>query len=232
MGRETAAPKVRAAEFAVVAAAVAFMVIIAAGVAWAGAGEVLFELSRMSPSAILGLLALSLVNYAARGLCWHAFTRHLGLPVPAGRSGLYYLAGFALTPTPGNLGEALRLWFLEGCHGCRYERTAALLVGDQHSDLSTMLLLSLLGLPAFAGYTGVTLAAVVLVSGFTWLLLRPAPLLRLLAYRGFGRRPRLFARLRILLRQTTRVMDARIYGAAGAGFDHLAGALHRALLAA
>jgi uncharacterized membrane protein YbhN (UPF0104 family) len=208
MTRRTAAAGVtlRRAELGAVTAALAFILILAVGVAWAGGREVLAELGRIGLQGFLGLLGLSMVNYVARGVRWHAFSRHLGLPVPAWRSGLYYVAGF---------GEALRLWLLQRCHGCRYERTAALMVGDRLSDMSALLVLCMLGLGAFAGYTWITLA-VVAVGGLVWLLLRPSPLLRLvlLAYRRLGRWPRSFARLRVLIRETAKLMNVTIFGTA------------------
>lgn len=205
----------RRAQLAAVTALVAFMLILAAGVAWAGGREVWAALGRIGPWSLLGLLALALVNYLARGVRWHRFSRHLGLPVPAWRSGLYYVAGFAMTPTPGKLGEALRLWLLERCHGCRYERTAALMVADRLSDTIALLLLATLGLGAFAGAAEIGLALAV-VGGCIGLLLRPAPLLRLvlLAYRRLGRWPRPFARLRVLIRETAKLMGMSVFGLA------------------
>ena len=215
---EPAKVPLRRAEPAAVAAVSASIAMYGAAVVWAGAEQVAAELGRVGPWVCLGLLALSLVNYAARGLRWHLFTRALKLPVPLRRSALYYVAGFAMTPTPGKLGEALRLWLIARGHGCRYRRSAALQIGDQLSDLQAMLLLCLLGAPALAAasHPWALAAAAALLALASWLLLRPALLLRLLlvAYGWVGTRPRLFAGFRVLLRQTASLMARRVYVAA------------------
>jgi glycosyltransferase 2 family protein len=207
--------QLRRAEATAIAAAAASLALLAAGAAWAGAEKVLQQLGGISAQALLGLLVLSLLNYTLRALRWHLFSRHLGLRVPLRRSGLYYLAGFAATTTPGKVGEALRLWFLERADGCRYERTAALLVGDRLSDLTATVLLCLLGVSTFASYLWTTVALAVLLGGMIGLFMRPAALLRFLAlgYGWVGRWPRLFARVRVALRQTARLFGPRVYAA-------------------
>ena len=74
------------------------------------------------------------------------------MAVPFGRTALVYVAGFSMTPTPGKMGEALRLWLLERIHGFRYARTAAVMIGDRVGDLAAILALCLFGVGAFAGY--------------------------------------------------------------------------------
>jgi hypothetical protein len=74
---------------------------------------------------------LSIVNYIARALRWALFQRRLGIRLAAGRTLLYYVAGFAMLISPGRIGEALRLWFLQHGHGYRYDRTTAMLIGDR-----------------------------------------------------------------------------------------------------
>ena len=101
-------PQLRRAEFYVVAAAVLFVAVLALSSIAIGSGDVIARLASLSPQLVAGLLALSLVNYAMRTLRWHLFGRRLGIAVPFGRTILVYVAGFAMTPTPGKLGEALR----------------------------------------------------------------------------------------------------------------------------
>jgi hypothetical protein len=120
------------------------------------------------------LLGLSLTNYTIRAWRWHLYGRHLDIEVPAGRTGLYFIAGFAMTTTPGKLGEALRLWFLERCHGYRYDRTAPLLIGDRMGDAISTTFLCLAGLSLFgATYAGGTLVAAAALASGLLMLLRP-----------------------------------------------------------
>ena len=98
------------------------------------------------------MLALSLVNYLTRAARWQLFTSRLGMSVPFTHTLKYYFAGFAMTTTPGKVGEALRLWFMERAHGYGYTRIAPLFVGDRLSDLNAMVALCVIGLGAFSGY--------------------------------------------------------------------------------
>ncbi|NYZ24666.1 lysylphosphatidylglycerol synthase transmembrane domain-containing protein [Azospirillum oleiclasticum] len=200
--------------------AVVTAALFAAGAALAGIllgmDEFLALLGRLSPWLIGGMLALSLVNYGLRAWRWHLFGRKLGVEVPFGRTVLYYAAGFALTTTPGKLGELLRLWLLERGHGYPYQRTTPLFIGDRVGDANAILLLCLAGLGAFGGHVWVTAGALLLVGAGTLLLLKPRLLARplLLAYGVVGRWPRLFAGVRTSLRHTARFFTPRLYLAA------------------
>lgn len=200
--------------------AVVTAALFAAGAALAGIllgmDEVLALLGRLSPWLIGGMLALSLVNYGLRAWRWHLFGRKIGVELPFGRTLLYYAAGFALTTTPGKLGELLRLWLLERGHGHPYQRTAPLFIGDRVGDANAILLLCLAGLGAFGGHVWTTAGALLLVGAGTLLLLKPRLLARplLLAYGAVGRWPRLFAGVRTSLRHTARFFTPRLYLAA------------------
>ena len=139
----------RRAEYGAVITAVVFVMAMAAAGIWFGLEEVWHRMLTLSPVALAGLLGLSLVNYMLRAWRWYLYSEHLNIHISRRRTGLYYFAGFAMTTTPGKLGEALRLWFLERCHGYRYERTAPLLIGDRMGDAVAITLLCLAGISAF-----------------------------------------------------------------------------------
>jgi uncharacterized protein (TIRG00374 family) len=203
----------RRGEFAVVVCACAFAAVTAAVAVWLGADEAIARLFAFNYGVVAGMLALSLVNYALRALRWQLFSRHLGIDVPPARAGLYYLAGFSMTMTPGKVGEALRLWLLERIHGVRYQRAAPLFLADRIGDAIALLLLCLLGLAAFDQYRGALLAAASLVALAVLVLLNPslgAAAVRA-AYGVARRGKRLFAGVRIALRRTARLFDARIF---------------------
>lgn len=178
------------------------------------AGDVLGRLSLLSPLTLLGMLGLSLVNYGSRGLRWLLFTRRLGIAVPAARNLLIFVAGFALTTTPGKVGEGLRLWLIERRYGYRYERLAPLFLADRLSDMNGVLLLLLLSSLGIPGRAWLALPAGIAVAAVTVAFVFPGPLIEGLAglYRLGGRRGhRLFARMRTALRHTARLLTARIY---------------------
>ncbi len=212
---ETQPPRTRRVEYAVVLGLVAFCVLFALGSIWAGAGRVWGHITNLPALLIVGMLALSLFNYGMRAWRWQWFCDGLGLHVPWARNALYFVAGFALTTSPGKAGEAIRLWFLQRCHGYAYERAAPMFIGDRLSDSLAILLLCLAGVGAFAGYAIYAGIVAVLVFIAIVLLARPAPLLGLVAWGWvlLGRkRPRLFARIRFAIRGTRAILSPRLFG--------------------
>ena len=61
----------------------------------------------------LAAAALCLLNYLLRGLRWRGWMAHYQRPLGVLEGLRLYVAGYALTPTPGNVGEAVRgLWLV------------------------------------------------------------------------------------------------------------------------
>lgn len=181
-----------------------------------GGGGMLRHLADVTPGLLGALLALSLVNYAARALRWHLFCRRLGLTIPFGRSALQYVAGFALTTTPAKMGEALRLWLMARSDGVPYRRSIPLLVADRVVDLcavGALLLVSAAGASAHPVLVGVAAAA---LAGTLLLGLRPGiGVAAVDALYGLSRRwTRRFAQLRGVARDTAALVSPGIFGAA------------------
>jgi uncharacterized membrane protein YbhN (UPF0104 family) len=176
----------------------AFLLACAALLWFARDSEMMTAASLLSPAVILGCLALSLGNYVLRGWRWVLLGRAFGVAAPAGRQMLYFFAGFALTVTPGKLGEVVRLWLLRRHHGVPYARSMPLLAGDRVMDMVAICLLALAGAALTSQYVLVTAvlaaACVALLAALTH-----APLLLHLidwAERRLRRAPGLFARAR------------------------------------
>lgn len=185
----------------------ASVVVVTLVFAFGESKAMLETLARISPGVVLGCFGLSLINYGTRALRWHLYTRGLGLGVSLPRDMLYYIAGFSMTVTPGKIGEALRLWFLRRGHGHSYERTLALVAADRIADASAMVLIALVGIALLqASVTAIApMAVITLVAVF--LAVRPR-YLAILVGGGYGivrRWPRLFARLRIAVKQLARL---------------------------
>lgn len=209
--------RLRRAEYVVVASVAVFVALLAAAALLADGQRVLAHVAGLGPGLLVLLLFLSLLNYGARAVRWQVFSRRLGLAVPFPRSALYYVAGFAMTTTPGKLGEAVRLWLLERGHGYSYRRLVPLFLGDRLSDLIAMLVLCLLGAGALAGYWPATLAVVAALGAVSALFVWPRPLLAAmgLLHRVLGRRrARTVAGLRSMLRLTAGLFTARVFSAA------------------
>lgn len=157
--------RMRAVMFSILAAVALYI-----GTAlWAGATEVWHALALVGVGGLLLALSLSLVNYSLRFTRWQLYLRRLGHHVPLRASGHIYLAGFALTTTPGKAGEALRGVLLKRRH-VPYPDSFAAFVSERLSDLIAVVLLSMLGFTLvaqggwliLAGASTVALALVIL----------------------------------------------------------------------
>lgn len=164
-----------------------------------GWDETKTALRRVSAGELGALLALSLVNYMGRSLRWHLYSSKLGLNTGIWQSVRHFMGGFAMSVTPGRVGELVRMRWIRRETGWAFERTAPLAIIDRAADLSAMALLLAVALTfSTTGVTGgvpVALAALVVAFVAT----RPQ-LLKAVGdalYRVSGRRmPRLFARVR------------------------------------
>lgn len=160
--------------------------------------ETLDQLALISGWQFVALLSLSLVNYLCRGLRWHIFARRLGLPTGLVQDFRHFLGGFAMSVTPGRLGEMVRMRWIGRETGVPFERTAPLVLVDRASDLAAMAVL--LGVALSLSATGITGAVPVTILALSAAFVATRP--RLLSgvaafgYRMVGRWPRLFARIR------------------------------------
>lgn len=140
-----------------------------------GGAEVGAALTRVGLGGLLAALGLSLVNYGLRFLRWQAYLHALEHPLPWAASLRIYLAGFALTTTPGKAGEALRSLLLKPL-GVSYPASLGAFFSERLSDLAAIVLLALVGLtlypparPVVAVGAALLLVALALVAQGRWL---------------------------------------------------------------
>ncbi|MBU2865568.1 lysylphosphatidylglycerol synthase transmembrane domain-containing protein [Pacificibacter marinus] len=163
-----------------------------------GWSETLHQIQKLSLWQVCALLALSLMNYGLRGLRWHLFAKRLGLDLSLMANMRHFLGGFAMTVTPGRVGELVRMRWIRRETGWAVERTAPLVLVDRASDLAAMAVLLagalLLSTSKIAGGVPVTLLA--LLAAF--IATRPALLAwcARLGYQTTGKAPRLFSKVR------------------------------------
>jgi glycosyltransferase 2 family protein len=143
---------------------------VAAGVAvyvafsiWADARAVGAALRGFSWAAAGLALLLAAANYLVRFVRWHYYLKVLRLSVPVGESFLVFLGGFALTVTPGKLGEAVKALLLRESRGIPAARTAPIVVAERFTDLVGLLLLAAAGAFSFPVDRGFLIAAGVLI---------------------------------------------------------------------
>ena len=114
------------------AAALAFFGEASPVVAFTG----LFSLTGLAASA------LCLLNYLLRGLRWRGWMAHYQRPLGVLEGLRLYVAGYALTPTPGNLGEAVRgLWLVR--QPLSTAQSLAIFGAERLADLLCLLLMAL-----------------------------------------------------------------------------------------
>ena len=191
---------------ALIGIVVASLVGIAAATGWE---EISRQLSRIGLVEILILLGLSLGNYVLRGLRWHVFARRLSLPISLADNLLHFAGGFAMSVTPGRLGELVRTRWIHRQTGQSFDKTAPLILVDRASDLAAMAVLMAVALffsaSGISGAIPVALACIITAA----LLTRPALLRESanIAYRTTRRWPRVFARVRRSSRTLSRFTD-------------------------
>lgn len=135
----------------------------------AGYQEILEALYRLDLLGISVILALSLVNYGLRFWRWHWFVSCQGHPIPPLLHGSYYLSGFALTTTPGKIGEAIRSRYLKR-HGMAYNQSFATFFMERFLDFCTIVLLSTSAVLHFQGYESLMLISLCMMVSALWLL--------------------------------------------------------------
>lgn len=174
----------------------------AAATGWA---ETRAQISKLSLFQIALLLVLSMANYGLRGLRWHIFSRHLGLPLALLANMRHFLGGFAMTVTPGRVGELVRMRWIRRETGWAFERTAPLVLVDRASDLAAMALLMAAALLASGTAIAGAVPVVILALLAAFVATRPALLATLarLGHRTTGKAPRLFAKIRRAARSLT-----------------------------
>ena len=130
---------------------------------WGGYDEVFSGIRAVGFWGIVVALGLALLNYLLRFVRWQMYLGHMGHPVPAVPSFRVYLAGFALTTTPGKAGEALRSLLLTHWR-VPYAHSLAALVAERLSDLAAITLLALLGVFLYPQAMPYVIAAAVLLA--------------------------------------------------------------------
>lgn len=171
------------------------MIGMAAATGWREALEAIQKISIWQFALLLGL---SLINYGFRGIRWHVYTSAIGIPTRFPADMRHYLGGFALTATPGRVGELIRLRWIWRETGRRPDSTASIVLADRAGDLAAVGLLLAMSIAASAaGLAGAWTAAFLAVL-LALLATRPE-LMRFgitMGWKCLGTFPRLFAGLR------------------------------------
>jgi uncharacterized protein (TIRG00374 family) len=113
---------------------------------WADVGRVGEALASFRWRYALLACLLAAANYGVRFLRWQYYLRKVGVTtVKTSDSLQVFLAGFALTITPGKLGEAVKAVLLRASHRIPMAKTAPIVIAERVTDLVALLLLALVG---------------------------------------------------------------------------------------
>jgi len=139
------------------------------GVLIVGGDEIRSAAARLDVSCLIIALGLSLAHFALRFLRWRYFLRSFGYRLHLSVDIVHYLAGFALTTTPGKIGETIRSIYLEK-HGVRYTESLAAFFSERLLDVLIVSMLATLVVDQFAdgrwltGFAGCAVIIVLAIS--------------------------------------------------------------------
>lgn len=80
-------------------------------------------------------LALTGLGYGLRFARWQVYLGKLGIAVPVRRSAVIFLAGFAMTLSPGKVGEVLKSVLLRRAYGTPVTRSAPVVLAERVTDV-------------------------------------------------------------------------------------------------
>jgi uncharacterized membrane protein YbhN (UPF0104 family) len=134
------------------------LVVYAGMLLWGDLGGITAALRELDLRVPLAACALSFANYCVRFPRWQRYLALVEASVPRRTSFLIYLAGLALTVSPGKMGEALKSWLVRSVQGAPLARTAPIVLAERFTDLTGFLVLIAIG-SATGDYAWVTYAA-------------------------------------------------------------------------
>ena len=112
---------------------------------WSGWREVLAAMGHIGWQALGLALLLSLANYWLRAERWRLYIVSNGHAISHADNLRIYIAGFALTTTPGKAGELIRGLFLKP-YGVTFHHAAAMFFSERVADLIAVLIITAAGL--------------------------------------------------------------------------------------
>lgn len=160
---------------------VIFGVLVYAGIAlFTDARGLLASLASFPVGIALAALGLSVINYALRFAKWQLYLKKLKFDVPVGASFNIFIAGMAMSVTPGKIGEVLKSMLLKERYGLPVARSAPIVFAERLTDLLGLFVIAGLGIATFDFGRAAFGAALILVVAMIIILNRPAIVHRLL----------------------------------------------------
>ncbi len=117
------------------------------------------------------LVGFSILSYFSRFIRWHYFLIIMGYKIPILRNLEIYLAAFALTITPGKIGETIRSVYLHR-YGVSYPRSIGAFVSERLLDLVAVGVLATFITSSFSGQRALIFLLIAIVSTILLLFFR------------------------------------------------------------
>lgn len=112
-------------------------------------------------AAALGLAAL---NYIIRLVRWSLYLSNRGLRIPFRVSALTFFSGFALSITPGKIGELIKSYLLRESCQVPMTRTVPIVIAERVADLLSLLILALIGVALYGVARGMVAAGAIVIA--------------------------------------------------------------------
>jgi uncharacterized membrane protein YbhN (UPF0104 family) len=141
------------------------VLLYASATVFADRTAVVAAFSALPWTTLAAALTFVILGWLLRGLRFHFYLATMGRPVPLGYAVRVFLASFALTGTPGKMGEAVKGIFLKRDFGVPYTSVMAALMVERLTDLLGVLLLASLSVMLFSEWMGAFLGCAALVIG-------------------------------------------------------------------
>jgi uncharacterized protein (TIRG00374 family) len=115
--------------------------------------------------AFAAAIGLALFNYGVRLVRWELYLRHRRIVLPRWQSGLIFVAGFALSVTPGKIGELIKSYLLRETNRVPLAQSAPIVIAERVTDLAALLILAAIGFALHGTAGTMVLVGVVAVAG-------------------------------------------------------------------
>jgi len=131
---------------------------------YADVGKLGDRLRQLAPTAVAAALLLALGNYLIRFVRWELYLRAVGVAAPRRTSLEVFIAGFALSVTPGKVGELVKAVLLRDAAGAPVARTAPVVVAERVTDLVALVILGIVGVATYGVASSMVVAASVVTA--------------------------------------------------------------------
>ena len=92
------------------------------------------------------ILFLAPLSWIVVFLRWHLLLKNSGIIIPKKENFKIYMSGFAMSATPGKVGELIKTQMLHSKYGIPRKKTAPIIISEQFYNIFGILVVSILGL--------------------------------------------------------------------------------------